>query len=100
MSGAEVIESLLFHDVTVDERSRLYRSVVLPHVEIGRGCRISRAIIDENCIVPDDLTIGEDPEEDAKWFHVTSNGVTLVTTEMLERLEQSQPDQADDSKIA
>ena len=97
VSGAEVIESLLFNDVTVDERTRLCRSVVLPHVEIGKGCRISRAIIDENCIVPDDLTVGEDPAEDAKWFHITSKGVTLITAEMLERREQSPQD---DTKIA
>jgi len=83
--------------VTVDERSRLYRSVILPHVEIGKGCRISGAIIDENCIVPDDLTVGEDPAEDAKWFHITSKGVTLITAEMLERREQSPQD---DTKIA
>jgi len=92
VSGAEVIESLLFNDVTVDERTRLYRSVVLPHVEIGKGCRISRTIIDENCVLPDDLTVGEDPAEDAKWFHVTSKGVTLITAEMLERREQSPQD--------
>jgi glucose-1-phosphate adenylyltransferase len=96
VSGAEVIESLLFNDVTVDERTRLYRSVVLPHVEIGKGCRISRTIIDENCVLPDDLTVGEDPAEDAKWFHVTSKGVTLITAEMLERREQSPQD---DTKI-
>ena len=100
VSGAEIVESLLFHDVTVDERSHIFRSVVLPNVEIGKGCRISRAIIDENCILPDDLTVGEDPAEDAKWFHVTSKGVTLITPPMLDRLEQSQQDPNEDSQTA
>ncbi len=100
VSGAEIIESLLFHDVTVDERSRVFRSVVLPHVEIGKNCLISRAVIDEGCIVPDDLTVGEDHADDAERFHVTSKGVTLITPEMLDRLEQSEQSKSDDAKIA
>ena len=100
VSGAEIVESLLFHDVTVDERSRVYRSVILPHVEIGKGCRISRAVIDENCILPDNLVIGENPEEDGKWFHVTAKGVTLITSKMLDRRERGMLDAAGNTKIA
>src|SRR6202051_412878 len=44
ISGAIVRESLLFSDVRVDERSRIERSVILPHVEIGRGGVIRGAI--------------------------------------------------------
>jgi glucose-1-phosphate adenylyltransferase len=29
------------------------------------------------------MVIGHDPEEDAKRFHVTAKGITLVTPEML-----------------
>ncbi len=88
VSGAEIIESLLFFNVAVEERTRIYRSVLLPHVEVGKGCRISRAVIDEGCIIPDGMVIGEDPEADAARFHVTADGVSLVTPEMLARLEE------------
>ncbi len=83
ISGASVRESLLFFNVTVDERSDIYRTVVLPHVRVGRGCRISRAIIDEGCVVPDDTVIGEDLALDQERFHVTEQGVVLVTPDML-----------------
>jgi len=89
VSGAEVVESLLFHNVTVEERSSIFRSVVLPHVEIGKGCSISRAIIDEGCIIPDGLVVGEDRAADAARFHVTENGISLVTRRMLARLDAS-----------
>ena len=36
----------------------LQRSVVLPHVEIGRSCDIASAIIDEDCEIPHGMTIG------------------------------------------
>jgi len=86
ISGAVVRESLLFSDVRVEERSSLYRSVVLPHAEIGRGCQIIGAIIDEGCELPDGTQIGVERGHDAQRFHVTEKGVVLVTADMLRRL--------------
>jgi glucose-1-phosphate adenylyltransferase len=83
VSGAVVRESLLFVNVTVDERSDVYRSVLLPDVAVGRGCRISRAVIDEGCVIPDGTIIGEDRAADAARFHVTPSGIVLVTPDML-----------------
>jgi glucose-1-phosphate adenylyltransferase len=40
-------------------------------------------IIDEGCEVPEDTTIGSDREADTRRFHVTDNGVVLVTPDML-----------------
>ena len=86
ISGAVVRESLLFSDVRVDEGSAIERSVILPHVEIGRGCVIRGAIVDEQCEIPDSMTIGVDHAADATRFHVTDKGVVLVTSDMLRRL--------------
>lgn len=83
VSGATVRESLLFSNSLVDERSQVYRSVLLPHVRVGRNCRISNAILDEGCEVPDGTRIGVDPVTDAARFHVTGRGVVLVTPDML-----------------
>jgi glucose-1-phosphate adenylyltransferase len=83
ISGAVVRQSLLFSNVRIDERSRIERSVILPHVEIGRECVINRAIVDEGCLLPDGTQIGVDPAHDAERFHVTDAGVVLVTSDML-----------------
>jgi glucose-1-phosphate adenylyltransferase len=83
ISGASIDQSLLFSDVRVDERSRVDRSVVLPHVEIGRDCVVRRAVIDEGCVVPDGMRIGVDAADDARRFYVTEQGVVLVTPDML-----------------
>jgi glucose-1-phosphate adenylyltransferase len=83
ISGAVVRESLLFSGVRVEERSTIYRSVILPRAQIGRGCMISNAIIDEECSIPDAMQIGIDREADARRFHVTERGVVLVTPDML-----------------
>ena len=88
ISGAQVRQSLLFSDVRVEERSVVTNSVVLPHVEIGAGCRITRAILDEGCEIPDGMQIGVNLEEDARRFHVTEGRVVLVTADMLREAEQ------------
>ena len=83
ISGAVLRRSLLFSDVKVNSYSWLADSVVLPEVDIGRNCRISKAVIDKGCVIPEGTVIGEDPEEDNRRFYVTERGVVLVTPEML-----------------
>jgi glucose-1-phosphate adenylyltransferase len=84
ISGATVRHSLLFSSVRVNSFSYVADSVVLPNVEIGRNCRISRAVIDRWCIIHEGMEIGYDREADeAAGYHVTPNGITLVTPDML-----------------
>ena len=83
ISGAAIVNSLLFSNVRVHSFSTVTETVVLPEVVISRHCRISRAIIDRGCVLPEGTVIGEDPEEDARRFRVTPKGITLVTPEML-----------------
>ncbi len=83
ISGAQVKHSLLFSNVKINSYSTLEDAVILPEAEIGRNCHIKRAVIDKGCHIPEGTVIGENPEEDAKRFHVTPGGIALVVPEML-----------------
>lgn len=83
ISGATVYRSLLFSNVRVSCYSTVEDSVLLPNVEIGEGAILKRVIVDKNCLIPAGLVVGIDPEEDRKFFHVSANGITLITREML-----------------
>lgn len=83
ISGAKVKDSLLFSNVRVNSYSEVDHTVVLPDVNIGRNCRIIRAVIDRGCDIPEGTVIGEDPEADAERFYVSEQGIVLVTPEML-----------------
>jgi len=83
ISGSVVRRSLLFSDVRINSRCTIEDSVLLPNVDVGRGVILKRVIVDKSCKIPDGLNIGVNPEDDRKRFHVSSNGVTLVTPEML-----------------
>ena len=83
ISGGYVNHSLLFSGVQVHSYVQLRDAVVLPGVDIGRYCRLHKVIIDRACIIPPGTVIGEDPQEDARRFYRTEQGVVLVAREML-----------------
>ncbi|MCK5747321.1 MAG: glucose-1-phosphate adenylyltransferase, partial [Oricola sp.] len=85
ISGTEVRNSLLFTGVHSNSYSVLDHAVVLPYVTIERSARLTNVVIDRGVVIPTGLVVGEDPEEDAKWFRVSDTGVTLITQDMLDR---------------
>lgn len=86
VSGATVLNSVLFSNVLIRSYSQLERTVVLPDVQVNRHCRIRNAVIDRRCKLPEGLVVGEDPELDAKRFYRSPGGVVLVTRAMLDKL--------------
>ncbi|MCX7889182.1 MAG: sugar phosphate nucleotidyltransferase, partial [Rhodobacteraceae bacterium] len=85
VSGSEVRNSLLFTGVRTHSYSALEYVVALPYVDIGRRARLRNCVIDRGVAIPEGLVIGEDAEEDAKWFRRTEAGIVLVTQDMLDR---------------
>lgn len=83
ISGAKVIKSLLFSNVKLNSYSLVEESVILPNVEVGRHCQIRKAVIDKGCILPQNTQVGYDLEEDTRRFHVSDQGIVLITPDML-----------------
>ncbi|VAX11028.1 Glucose-1-phosphate adenylyltransferase [hydrothermal vent metagenome] len=83
ISGALIRHSLVFSNVKVNSFAEVEDSLLLPNVVVERNCCIKKAVIDDGCVVPEGTVIGADPEEDAKRFHVTQEGVVLVSPDML-----------------
>jgi glucose-1-phosphate adenylyltransferase len=82
ISGSAVRQSVLSQDVRVNSFSDIDSSVIFNHVNIGRHCRIRRAIIDRDVHIPDGTVIGYDSNEDRKKYHVTPSGITVVTRDI------------------
>jgi glucose-1-phosphate adenylyltransferase len=85
ISGTEVRNSLLFTGVHTNSWSTLDQAVVLPYVTVGRHARLTKVVIDRGVSIPAGLIVGEDPEEDKRWFRVSEDGITLITQPMLDR---------------
>jgi glucose-1-phosphate adenylyltransferase len=79
ISGAVVRNSVLSQDVRVNSYAEVESSIIFTHVDIGRHCRIRRAIIDRDVHLPEGTVIGYDREEDRRNYFVTQSGLTVVT---------------------
>ncbi|RYY81462.1 MAG: glucose-1-phosphate adenylyltransferase, partial [Comamonadaceae bacterium] len=86
ISGALIRRSVLFSKVRVHSYATVEESVILPEVDIGRGCELRKVVIDNGCVIPAGMKIGVDAEDDARRFFRTPSGVVLVTKAMLDTL--------------
>lgn len=86
ISGTMIDKSLLFTGVRAHSYGRLTHAVVLPYVTVGRNVRLTKVVVDRGVVIPEGLVVGEDPEEDARRFRRTENGVCLITQAMINRL--------------
>lgn len=73
-----VQNSVLSYNTTVRSWARVDESVVLGRVTVGRHCKIKKAIIDKDNVIPPNTEIGYHPREDAKRFTVTPRGIVVV----------------------
>ena len=78
ISGGIVKNSVLSYNVLVRSWSEVQESVIMSDVEIGRHCKIMKAIIDKANRVPPHTEIGYNPEEDRKRYMVTHRGIVVV----------------------
>lgn len=78
ISGGIVRNSVLSYNVNVRSWAEVDESVIMDNVEVGRHCRIKKAIIDKHNVIPAHTQLGIDPQEDRKRFHVTSRGIVVV----------------------
>jgi len=60
VSGSHVVQSVLFNNVRIRSFCNIHQCVLLPGVEVGRNCRLTKVIVDRACVVPDGLVVGED----------------------------------------
>jgi glucose-1-phosphate adenylyltransferase len=83
ISGSTVRRSLLFSNVHVHDFCTIEDSVILPGVDVGPNTILRKVVVEKHCRLPEGLTVGFDPDEDRKRFHVTRRGITLIIPEML-----------------
>jgi glucose-1-phosphate adenylyltransferase len=79
VSGGSVQNCVLSPDVRVNSFSEVESSILFSHANVGRRCKIRRAILDRDVHIPEGTTIGYDAEADRERYFVTDSGITVVT---------------------
>jgi glucose-1-phosphate adenylyltransferase len=79
LSGGHVRRSILSANVRVNSYALVEDSILFDGVDVGRHCRIRRAIIDKDVRIPQNTTIGHDLDHDRqRGFVVTEQGVVVI----------------------
>jgi glucose-1-phosphate adenylyltransferase len=79
ISGGHVRKSILANNVRVNSYALLEYSILFDGVDVGRHCRIRRAIIDKDVQIPPHTTIGYNLDHDRqRGFTVTESGVVVI----------------------
>lgn len=79
ISGGHVTQSILSPNVRVNSYALVENSILFDGVDVGRHCKIRKAIIDKDVKIPPHTIIGHDPENDRqRGFQVTEQGVVVI----------------------
>ncbi|MGD8568556.1 MAG: glucose-1-phosphate adenylyltransferase [Gammaproteobacteria bacterium] len=78
ISGGVVQESILFHNVRINNETAVERSILFDGVEVGNGVQLKNCIIDKYVKVPDGERIGYDLEKDRQRFTISPENIVVV----------------------
>jgi glucose-1-phosphate adenylyltransferase len=78
ITGGEVRGSVLSPSVKIDLNSTVEETVLLDGAQIGKNCKVRRAIVDQEAVIPDGFEIGCDPENDKARFTISPHGIVIV----------------------
>lgn len=79
VSGGHVHRSILSRRVRINSFSLIEDSILFENVNVGRYCRIRRAIIDKDVVIPPGTEIGYDLHADReRGLNVTDSGIVIL----------------------
>ncbi len=79
ISGGKVRRSIVGAEVRINSYSEVEDSILFNRVNIGRNCKIRKAIIDKNVSIPDGTEIGYSLENDlCRGFTITDSGLVVI----------------------
>lgn len=81
ISGSLVKNSVIGRNVRIHSFCLIEDCIIMNRVEIGRGCRVRRAIIDKNVYIPPGTEIGYNLEKDRERYFVTESGIVVIPRE-------------------
>ena len=83
VNGATVRNSVIRREVMLDDNVEIDDCIIMDYSHICSGCRLRRVIVDRFNVIKPNTTIGYDHAADAKLYHVTPSGITVVPDSMM-----------------
>jgi len=58
-------------------------SILFPNVDVGRGARLHRTIVEKGIKIPPGFQVGMNLEKDRERFHVTDTGIVVIAKDTI-----------------
>jgi glucose-1-phosphate adenylyltransferase len=81
ITGSVVRDSVIGRNVFIHSYSTIEDAIIMNRVEIGRGCRLRRVILDKNVYIPPGTEIGYDADKDRERYFATKSGIVVIPRE-------------------
>lgn len=78
VNQANVRNCIIRRESVIEPGVDLEDCIIMDYVRICRGARLRRVIVDRHNIIEENTSIGYDPEEDRRRYHVTPSGLVVV----------------------
>jgi glucose-1-phosphate adenylyltransferase len=78
LSGGQAIHSILSPGCQIHSHAMVTDSILFPNVDVGRGARLHRTIVEKGIKIPPGFQVGIDLDKDRERFHVTDTGIVVI----------------------
>jgi glucose-1-phosphate adenylyltransferase len=78
ISGSVVRGSIIGRNVRIHSYCTIEDSILMDWVEVGRGCRIRRTIVDKHNIIPPGTEVGYNHAEDARRHFMADGDIVVI----------------------
>lgn len=78
IQGAQIENSILSSNVTIEAGALVQNSVIMEGVTIGKNARVKNAILDKEVGIHSRMMVGYDKELDKKRFTLTTSGIVIA----------------------
>ncbi len=80
IAGGSAQNSILFPKVSIKNAAVVINSILFEGVTVGADSHLENCIIDKNVNIPPGTIIGVNNKQDKERFHVSENGVVVIST--------------------
>lgn len=78
IEGGTAQNSILFPKVKINNNAVVLNSILFEGVIVGEGAILQNCIVDKNVNIPPGTIIGKEPQQDKRYFTLSSQGVVVV----------------------
>jgi glucose-1-phosphate adenylyltransferase len=78
LSGGRISRSILSPGCYIHSHALIHDSILFPNVDVGRGAKLNRVIVEKGVHIPPGFEVGFDLEKDSQRFTVTEDGIVVI----------------------